>query len=314
MYDMPDIAQASEFLGMSPVDFLNDMGLMKASNKKNTPGSGGGRPNAVRGFDEFGSYTLSAKGIKENYPPIPANILRETERKNPIISACTNLRIRQMRQFARVSSNDDDPGFRIMLKDTEAKPSNKDTDEMKRIADWFLNTGKTDFDGWDEREDSFLDAITKLVREILIIDQIAIEVRRDKGNNIVDFWVMDAATIKRVDRGGFIGTKDDINPESALSVNNNFYKKLTQERRDLIPNFEDIRFVQEIQGRYVAAFTRKDLIFATFNKRTDIRYTHYGYSNVEQAIAAITAFMYALAYNASQFNQGTLPKIAMVFV
>lgn len=310
-----EINQASTFLGMSPDQFLVDIGLLqKAKKDTKLPGvSSKTDPNVARGFSEFGDYYRSTKGVHEQLPSIPNHILRETERKNPVLGACTVLRLRQIRQFCMIAKDEDTPGFRIMLEDSEKKPTAIEKKEMQSISKWFTTTGRTDFDGWDDREDSLHDVMSKMVREMMIIDQVAIEIRRDHKGDIVDFFVRDAATIRKVTEGGFLGEKGDINPASAMLAGDNYYDQLVRAKVQIIPEKKDIRYVQELQGRYVAAFTRKDLIFSTFNKRADIQHSHYGYSLVEQSVAAITAFMYALAYNASQFNQGTMPKIALSF-
>ncbi len=308
------ILSASQFLGITPDQFLEGVGLMKAEKEGNSPGVAGRNPNVLRGFQESIFDIYSAKGIRENYKPISFGTLREIERKNPIVSAITNTRCMQMRPFSQKSAGDEEPGFRVSLVDDEAKPSRVEKEEMKELTDWFKFTGKTDFEGWEEREDSLLDTMTKMVRDYLTIDQIAIELRRDRGGKVVDFWVLDGSTIRRVAKSGYRGSKGDFDPRAYIALDTKALKELTEAKFDLIPeDMEKVAFVQQMNAKLVAAYTREDLIFDSQQKRTDTRYYGYGYPKLEQAMNAVTAFLFGLAYNAEAFNSGTLPKMALAF-
>ena len=305
---IPEEAITPEIALADPVGFINYTGLMKAAKSLNSPGAIG----PTKGFIETGRNYYNARGIRENLPPLPFTVCREVTRKNPIVAAIVNTRCRQMRPFSRPTNDQDEPGFRIKMRDPEAKPTNKEKDEIKYLQDFFLFSGRTDFEGWEDRDDNLNRIMVKMCRDFLEIDQTAIEIRRDRAGNAVDFWIMDAATIRRVRFSGLQGSPGDIDPRRNLMWNK-IEEAIADQKIAQIPNFEDIRYVQLIDDQLIAGFTARDMIFEVMNERTDIRYTGYGYPLVEQAMSVITAFVYGLAYNTSGLNHGDLPKVALVF-
>ena len=134
-----DIKYFSEFFDIKPDQFLSAIGLTKANGNGKIPGVGSGM-NPLRGFQEYGYHIYSAKGIREKLPPITYNVLREIENKNPIISAIVNLRNRQMRPFAMPSVDDDQPGYRIVLRDSDRKPTKKEQNDIAWLKDWFYKS------------------------------------------------------------------------------------------------------------------------------------------------------------------------------
>lgn len=307
-----EVQDVSNFLNITADQVLQDVGLIKAKNDKPIPGVG--KPNQQRAFTETMFQSQTSNGVKESYNPITFNTLREIERKNPVVSACTNLRRRQMRPFSTRSMKDDEPGFTIKLRNPKEKPNKQDEKVIDAICDFFENTGFNDFEGWQDREDNLLDAMTKICQDFLVIDQTAVELRRDRKGRVLDFHVIDGATIKRVSKiTGYRGNKSDFDPRSFVAFGSDQARDIYAEKKLLVPEPEQIKFVQEINGRLVAAFKADDIIFQQLQKRTDLRYAGYGYSMLEQAMNAITAFLWAVAYNAEAFNSGTIPKIALAF-
>lgn len=314
-----DVISKAQYLGLSPQQFLQGIGLMKASNNNSNdngqakfPGVAG-KPNALRGFLEPVFDTHTAKGVRERYQPLGFNILREIEHKNPVVSAIVNTRSKQMRPFAQESKGDDEPGFRVVTRDTEHKPTHHEKAQCKDLMKWYQFTGRTDFLGAEEREDNLLDVMVKMARDYLTIDQVPIELRRDRGRKVVDFWCLDGATIWRTTQGGYRGQKQDFDPRSYVILDEALEKKIVDEKIALIPDVSKIKFVQRLNGRFVAAYTYNDMIFDCLQKRTDVRFYGYGYPPLEQAMNACTAFLFGMAYNAEAFNSSTLPKIALAF-
>jgi hypothetical protein len=299
--------------GISPDQFINNLGLQKADKNEKNIGVAGKVP-PLRGFNEELYDMYSARGVKENFPPIPHPILREVERKNPIVSSIVNTRCKQMRPFSLPSRDEDTPGFTISLKDMEKKPTKLEKDEMRDIEQWFFNTGRTDYRDWQDREDMLLDVMIKYARDALTIDQIAIELRRDRSGKIVDFWILDGATIRRVMFGGYRGSKGDVDPRANMVIDDKTHRAILEAKLAMVPNdMTEVSHVQMLDKRIVAAYTREDIIFEALQKRSDIRFYGYGYSPIEQALSACTAFLHGLQYNAEAFNSGTLPKIALTF-
>jgi len=235
-------------------------------------------------------------------------------RKNPVIAAIINCRRTQVRPFSKESRFDYEPGFKIKLKDKDRKPTAKEKAVMKQITEWFLNSGRTDFEDWMDREDNLLGVMEKATNDYFEIDQVAVELRYDYSHKMVDFWMLDSATIRRVARTGYYGTRTDFDPRAYTPMNTTLAKEMMESKLIQVPEeLEKIKFVQRYNGRLCAAYRRQDLIFDSMQKRTDLLFNGYGFPRTEQAMQAVTAFLFALAYNAEQFNSGTIPKIALSF-
>jgi len=305
---------ASDFFDVSQEDLLKyvskgDSPLQKADGNKEKKSPGVVLP--MKGFLESQWQVNSSRGLREQMPPIADNLLREIERKNPIISSIINTRCRQMRAFSRRVNDDRIPGWRIKIKDIQRTPTKAELKRIEEIEQFFTNTGRMDFDGWEEREDTIHDVMIKMAREFLTIDKVAIELRRNNRGDLLDFWLVDGATIKRVTRyGGYRGQRSDFDPRLYVSAQW-LTEKLAQLKMDMVPKVDKIKFVQELDGHLIAAFEHKDLLFETMQSRVDIRYAGFGYSPTEQAIGVVTSFLFAMAYNSEVFNTGAIPKIGL---
>ncbi len=314
-----ETAKMAGNVGISPHQFLEGIGIMKGQNDVRSPGIGAyprspGIPAATKGFTENPFEIYTNKGIRERYYPISYYTLREIERKNPVISAIVNCRCSQLRPFGQESLKDYEPGYKISLRDKERKPSAKEKKKMKFISDWFYNAGRTDFVGWMDREDNLLSVMEKGARDLLVIDKMTTEMRYDKSGKLVDFWALDGGTIRRVMQTGYTGNYTDFDPRAYSVTNTKLSKEMIASKMIQVPkDIEKIKFVQRINGKLIAAFERKDMIYDSMQKRSDVMFYGEGYPRTEQAMHAVTAFLFALAYNAEQFNFGTVPKIALAF-
>jgi|GEM_PF-4126544 len=277
--------KAIENAGLQQIDFLksyqNDLLFYKQNRK------GNGAINAPKGMIEpaewMAEWGYGIHGVREKFFHLSFRILRQIAQRTAPISTIQNVRCMQIRPFSETSYNDDDVGFRVKLKDKKGTPSKKDEKIMKEIEEFLLYSGYTNFEGADEREEGLSDVVELITREMMTIDQVAISLRRNKKNKILDYWILDAATIKRTMKDkGFQGDKS-------------------------------IAFVQEVNGRFVETFTKDDLIFYFMNRRTDIRQRGYGYSYIEMSLDMITAWLFAMAYNKEIFNSSSQPKGVISF-
>lgn len=258
--------------------------------KSGGPGRGvaGSRVPQVPGYTEPSSEVWAGAmgdfaGLREKPTYIRSEILREIAQKCVVIAAVHNARCRQLRPFTMRSDNEDRPGFKVKLRDEERHPNKKDDKITREIEDFFFNTGRTDFDGAEEREDRLPDVVEKIAREALTLDQVAISLRRNAAGELLDFWVLDAGTITRTFKDvGYDGNKK-------------------------------VAFVQKYRGKVVEQFERGELIFDSMNKGADINRNGYGISLEEMALEVITSFLFAMGYNKEQFNTGTQPVGAWIF-
>lgn len=304
-----ELSRYANFFGIEESDFLTEIGVLKkADDGKKNPGVA----VPLKGLLDNYMRLYDARGVKSQFAYIPDYKLRSVVERDPIINIVINTRMRQLRAFAKPQKDVNKPGYRIRLKEEEKNPTKKDRLYMAQLEEFMYNSGRNDFDESVEREDNILDVMTKAAREYYTIDKVAIELRRDQKNNILDFWILDGATIKRVVPGGYRGHKTDFDPRSYI-FNDEFLEKIAEAKLENLPELEEVSFVQEVDGKLVAAFTNKDLLMDFMNKRVDVRYAGYGYSNTEQAIGIITSFLFALAYNTEAFNGSVIPKIGLAF-
>ena len=227
-------------------------------------------------------HVIGQNNTRDRFFQSTFHTLRTVARKNVIISAIVNTRCQQVRAYSRWVDDEDKPGWKIKLKDQRSKMTKAQEKEAKEIADFMTNTGRTDFEGAEDREDNIEDIIEQIAREQQVIDQVAIECRYDKKGDLLDFWLLDAATIKRLRYDGFKGE-------------------------------QKWKFIQEIDGRAFTLYEHKDIVFDYQNKRADITHKGYGYAYTEMAIDAITAFMYGMSYNQAQFNHSSMPRGILTF-
>jgi hypothetical protein len=189
MSDYPDLAKA----------MANNDDLYKSMINKN----GNGVLNLIEPTSKNMAWGLSPQGIRERFFNMNPEILRNIAQKVGIVAAIHNVRAMQIKQFAFPSYNDDDVGFRIKLKQKKKIPTVKQEKEIHEIEEFFCHSGYTDFDGAELREDGLLEIIEMMTRDVLTLDTIAIHPRRNRSGRMLDFWILDGATIKRteIDKG-----------------------------------------------------------------------------------------------------------------
>jgi hypothetical protein len=205
---------------------------------------------------------------------ISCDTLRRVSTKCWIIQACILNVQKKIKPFLKPSTDRNIRGFVILKKGEDVgKASGKKSAEREKIEKFLLNTGAV-YD--PDREDNFVKYGVKIIRDILEIDQIATEIQFTRGGDPFAFWAVDAATIEKVLPG--------------------------------YENPEKIKYVQVIDHIPYAFYTKDELIFDFQNPRTDIRYSFYGYSYVEQAIDLVTSVINAFSYNSGFFTENKLPR------
>lgn len=217
----------------------------------------------------------SARGVRNRLLKLDYFVLRNVVEKVELIEAIINTRSDQIIPFAKYATEEGDKGFKFELERTTEKTSNNamDDNEIIQLSNFIEQTGFT-YD--PDREDDFADFIQQIVREILTIDQIATEIQYNRIGEVAAFWLLDGATIKRVEK------------ESD-------FKK-------------GIRFVQEIDQKIYNTYTPEQIVFDYKFKRADIRYRGYGYSPTEMSIDIITTLLFGYNYMRDQLVKDKVPK------
>ena len=270
-----------------------------------------------KGFNYDWLNTIQYNNIVYPIDKIPDRMLRLCERRNPIIGAGVTLRIQQGIEFSHVSHDKDTPGWEFSLKDKKETMS-PEREKQKEFLEYLLQYGHvpgyTSFNLAD-RPSNIKDRITRYVRDRLLIDKVVWEVERDRKGRTVGLWVLDGATIFPVLPGGFYGSTSQISAGMQVGFNQ-INEKIRQARLENIPPIEEISYVQELLygmsgGGITAAFKNDDLLYDVSNDLNDVRYYKQGFSVVEKANQAVTAFINAISYNSNGLARGAIPKVGI---
>lgn len=204
---------------------------------------------------------------------VDCQTLRRVSKKAWIINLCITHVQKKIRPFLKPSTNKNLRGFVVKkVGEDVIKAAGQKSKERETIEKFLLNTGLEK----SSDRDNFVRFCTKIIRDTLEIDQVATEIGYTKAGKPYAFWAVDGATIEKV-----------------------------------LPNQENpynIKHVQIINSIPQAYYPEGTLIFDYQNPRTDINYSFYGYSYVEQAIDLITSNINAFTYNAGFFTENKLPR------
>jgi len=223
-------------------------------------------------FWNFGVHA----GVRERVLDISLEMLRTLARREPFFRAITNLRKDQVKMYAQPQKVLADTGYQVF--DKHDKPRND-------LIKFMEHTG---FGPSPDvpRLDKFGDFIQKAVEDAFVIDQVCIELRRNRSGRIYDFMILDGSTIRRTT--SFLG---DEYP---------FEYKLYEEN--------GIEYVQIIDGVVTAEYQKQDLMFNCMFPSNEVERYGYGYSYMEQAVDVVTSFLLGLDYNKKQFKYDNLPR------
>lgn len=204
---------------------------------------------------------------------VDCQTLRRVSKKAWIINLCITNVQKKIRPFLKPSTNRNLRGFVVKkIGEDVIKAAGRKSAERETIEKFLLNCG---FEESSDR-DNFNRFCTKIVRDVLEIDQVATEILYTRAGKPYAFCAVDGATIEKI-------MPDQDNPY-------------------------DIKFVQLIDNIPTAYYPEGTLIFDYQNPRTDVEHPFYGYSYVEQAIDLITSSINAFTYNAGFFTENKLPR------
>lgn len=216
-------------------------------------------------------------GYKERPSAITYATLQSMVWKVPLVNAIIQTRINQVSSFATPQRTRFDTGFRIRLRDLEAKPTKQDKLFMSEMENVLLTTGVTKDPRGRESFESFL---RKLTRDSLTYDQTCFEVVPGRDGRPVEWYAVDAGTIRLADTYR-------LHPED---------------------DPDRIKSVQIYDQVVISEFSESELAFGVRNPRSDIRSQGYGTSELEMLVSTITHILWGLNYNANFFAQGSVSK------
>lgn len=218
----------------------------------------------------YGSLQTADRRLNRN---VDCNTLRRVAEKAWIINACIVNVQDKIKPYLKPSTDMNLRGFVVHKKGEKAsKALTIESKEKKAVELFILNTGLEK----DSDRDNFQRFCLKIIRDSLTIDQVAAEIGSQRNGKPYAFWAVDAATIERV-------LPNQDNPDN-------------------------IKYIQIVDEAAVAYYPEGTLIFDYQNPRSDIRYSFYGYSRVEQAIDLVTSTINTLIYNSGFFTENKLPR------
>jgi len=212
--------------------------------------------------------------VRERLLSIDSKVLRKMAEKLSFVNTIVNCRQQQVMPFLSPAREINQPGFVICKKGTVDKRLKRKDKRAEEISAMVEQTG---FIYDQTREDDFIDFGIMLVRETLVLDQIAIELQRNRQGEVAAFWLVDGATVFRCTEKGY------------------------EEHKNLA-------FVQVIENKVTASYTRAELIFDNMFKRAELYHRGYGYSLLEQAVDLVTTLIFGITFNRDQFIRDKVPK------
>lgn len=207
--------------------------------------------------------------------------MRSMVEQTPVLNAVIMTRQRQIARFCRPQKGGKGPGFKIASKEATENVDESEKQAIKLLESFVMNSG------WETKprqrmrlkRDNFQGFISKLVRDSLTMDSMAIETewKRDKSLGLDGLYAVDGATIRLCAEAGYEG--DD-----------------------------EIFALQVVQGQIRAAYTYDDLIYVPRNPRTDVLAGGYGLAETELLVRVVTGFLNAFTYNTKFFDSNAIPK------
>ena len=213
-----------------------------------------------------------------------------------IIKAIINTRIEQVQNFLKYSDDDQKPGFTIRYKrsigDEEKELSKKDMKIVQKIVDFLENGGENE--KWD-CEDNFQDFTRKVLRDSLVLDQMAFETVRSRSLELKKYRAIDAALIRQLD------TNDP-----------RYADRFEQYRwHGYLPRYAmvwDGQIIRHPVTNEQVMFYPWELGYGIRNKTTNVFRNGYGCSELETLIEVVTWILWGMQYNGNFFKQGSQPK------
>ncbi len=265
------------------------------------------------------AYAQTAYGYKERWSVIDYSKLRQISYSDPIIAAVMQTRINQIASFSQPQADKYKLGFKIVLADKEARPTDGNKARIKEIEEFMCNCGVPEsFDDTPlvKRRDSFETFLRKIVRDSLTFDQINFEVTPRRDGSPYSFTAVDAATIRLLpDAKDWAEALNEGQGKSHQNQPAHYYWDGNVNKETGFDEFQPKhpKYVQVINGRIAHTFDEWELAFGIRNPRTDIVAMGYGYSELEMMITTITSHLNAEAYNRKFFSQGSVIKGIMTF-
>jgi len=249
-----------------------------------------------------------------------------------LVRTIYSTRQRQVIRWMYPSVDDNQPGYKLALRDPNARPTAQDRKRMLEIGAVLHHGGyrrKREHDGvwgvWTSdymmRAQGIGQTVSALVRDMLTLDGGALWTvpgRVKDSCPVSAFFALDGALIRRtipdipafrnpqvVDRSeSFIGPAPMLEP----------YRPQLYDTDRLI-EYVYVQPEQQLDTdeQVLAEFTCDELHYVVRNPRTDWWAHGYGHSELESCLEIITGVVNAIAYNTSIFTHSNIPPGVLTF-
>jgi len=262
------------------------------------------------------SYNTMNYGYKEKFSFLDYERAKQVSVADPVLSAIILTRQNQIAGQSVVQQNRFQNGFKVRMRDKEAKPSRIARKKIKELESFISTCGYPEtFEDTPliKRRDSFETFLRKIVRDTLSYDQVNFEIVPRRNGLPGQFLAVDASTIRIVpdlkERESMFAGYD----KEAARNGENFMSPQVVGPQDNVAIAKYPRFVQVVQGTIRASYDEWEMAFGIRNPRTDLLANGYGFSEIEMLITTLTAHMNADTYNRRFFSNGSAIKGFLAF-
>jgi hypothetical protein len=239
----------------------------------------------------------SIGGRRKPTDTVPFGFLRQIARQSFLDRVILDKRISQMKHFARFVdyAGDKQPGFRVVHR-RHGDPTFVETPEiMTRCAEVQARLANVT----PEIHNGFRDFVTGLVEDELVLDRKVCVVYRDMQGRPAQWHAIDGSSVKPRLQVLLPWMYQNATDNQALAAEIMSYdKKLNPRSIDLT----NAAYVQEVEGRFVAAWTAEQMTIDTTNPSTRINSFGYGQSLLEKSLEGTRAWVLAWNYNIEIFK------------
>lgn len=222
-------------------------------------------------------------GYKERPTAISYGTLRSIFYKMPVVSAVIQARINQVAAFAQPQRDRYDLGFRVTMRNPDAKPKGPEKKWITNMSDLVMHTGVW---GDPRNRDNMERFLRKITWDSLVYDQSCFEIVPNRRGAPAQWYGVDASSFRLADTA-------------------TAYLKKTLR--------DDTQYVQIYDGMVVNQYTGNELCFGVRNPRTDMQLYDYGTSELELSMSVITSLLWGFQYNQKFFSQGSATKGVLNF-
>jgi len=249
-------------------------------------------------------------GYRQRVSAITFDILRQMAMRNSVVASIIQTYVGKVKLFSQPQPDKYSPGFKIIMRDKDAEPSDDEKKEMKNLETWLLNTGSTENRDLNNQL-GFVDFLEMSTRDLMTYDQVAIETIRANDGTLAYFLPASAGSLRFASPAlnkhkDLIQTsKHDYRPEPQLAHQDDYEReKKLAEKEDKRSKDEKYKYAQVYQGQVVRGFYEDELFLKMLNPTTELDSNGYSIGPLEMAANIVSYHLFAEAHNRLFFVQG----------